>query len=77
MKFEIKKAIELKKAICGGVYIHKLEDRFGKQSLKGINPLPNNTPVFESNFASSSYVYNDIKENIGTLVERAINLNGS
>lgn len=71
VKFEIKRAWELGKAVCG-VYIHKLEDVFGEQSAKGINPLPNYLPVFESDYMSSQYVYDDIKNNIANLVERAI-----
>lgn len=72
VKYEIERAKELGKAICG-VYIHKLEDRLGNQSSKGLNPLPYNVPTFESKYTLSKYVYDDIKENIADLVEKAIN----
>ncbi len=64
---------ELGKAICG-VYIHKLEDVNGKQSLKGSNPLASFIPIFESDYSSSKYVYDDIKNNIEKLVEDAIEI---
>lgn len=73
VKYEIDRAWELGKAVCG-VYIHKLSDRLGKQSSKGKNPLPNYIPVFESNYQNSTYVYDDIKENIAGLVDKAIKL---
>lgn len=71
VNYEISKAWELGKAVCG-IYIHKLEDSNGKQSIKGRNPLAGYIPVFESDFTSSIYVYNDIKNNITDLVEKAI-----
>lgn len=71
--YEINKAWELGKAVCG-IYIHKLEDSNGKQSAKGKNPLASYIPVFESDYASGSYVYDDIKNNITDLVEKAITI---
>ena len=71
VKYEIERAWNLNKAVCG-IYIDKLKDVYGKQSKKGSNPLRNYMPVFESDYLSSEYVYNDIKENIADLVEEAI-----
>lgn len=73
VKYEINRAWELGKAVCG-IYIHKLEDVNGKQSLKGNNPLDSNIPVFDSSYGTSKYVYDDIKNNISDLVEKAINI---
>ncbi len=73
VKYEINRAWELGKAVCG-IYIHKLEDVIGKQSLKGNNPLDNHIPVFESSYGTSKYVYDDIKNNISGLVEKAIDI---
>lgn len=71
VKYEINKAWEMGKGVCG-IYINKLENSKGEQSLKGTNPLSSNIPVFESNYSSSNYVYDDIKNNIESLVEKAI-----
>lgn len=73
VNYEINKAWELGKAVCG-IYIHKLEDSSGKQSTKGKNPLASHIPVFESDYVSSRYVYDDIKNNIVDLVEKAITI---
>jgi hypothetical protein len=71
VKYEINKAWELKKGVCG-IYINKLSDSNGNQSKKGSNPLASYIPIFESGFTTSSYVYDDIKNNIESLVEKAI-----
>lgn len=81
--YEIKKAWELGKAVCG-VYIHNLKDAYGNQSKKGKNPFENYTiggksmanivPVFDSKYSTSTYVYDDIKDNIADLVEKAIHI---
>ncbi|MFX1706892.1 TIR domain-containing protein [Chitinophaga sp. CC14] len=76
VRYEIKRAFELGKAVCG-IYIHRLEDANGKQSARGENPLVSNIPVFDSDYLSSSYVYDDIKNNIADLVEKAIKENDS
>lgn len=73
VNYEINRAWELGKAVCG-IYIHKLEDVFGRQSLKGKNPLAGYMPIFESSYSSSKYVYDDIKSNIADLVEEAIKI---
>ncbi|MGX2968075.1 TIR domain-containing protein [Ursidibacter sp. B-7004-1] len=81
VKYEIQRAWELGKAVCG-IYIHKLKNADGKQSDEGNNPFDGFTlgdkklsdivPVFKSSYSSSQYVYDDIKENIENLVEEAI-----
>lgn len=71
VNYEINRAWELGKAVCG-IYIHKLEDILGRQSSKGKNPLASYIPVFESSYITSKYVYDDIKNNIANLVEKAI-----
>lgn len=38
VKYEIQRAYELNKGIVG-VYIHEMEDRYGSQSTKGVNPF--------------------------------------
>lgn len=73
VNYEINRAWELGKAVCG-IYIHKLEDVFGRQSPKGKNPLAGYMPIFESSYSSSKYVYDDIKSNIADLVEEAIKI---
>ncbi len=72
VKYEIDRALNLGKAVCG-VYIHNLEDILGRQSSRGKLPFASNIPVFESNYSTSKYVYDDIKNNIAGLVEKAIN----
>lgn len=69
--YEIKRAWELGKAVCG-IYIDRLKDINGNQSVKGKNPLKSYIPVFETDYHSSENVYSDIKNNISDLVERAI-----
>jgi len=69
--YEIKRAWELGKAVCG-IYIDRLKDVYGNQSAKGKNPLNNFVPVFETDYLSSEYAYDDIKNNISSLVEKAI-----
>ncbi len=71
VKYEIERAWELGKAVCG-IYIDKLENSSGNQGKKGSNPLLSFIPVFDSGYSSSAYVYDDIKNNIADLVENAI-----
>ena len=73
VNYEINRAWELGKAVCG-IYIHNLEDILGKQSAKGINPLASYMPVFESSYSTSKYVYDDIKNSIADLIEEAIKM---
>ena len=83
INYEINKAYELNKGIVG-IYIHNLKNKDGKQSNKGSNPfyniyvgddkkrLSNYVECFDSVYSSSTYVYDDIKNNIENLIERAI-----
>lgn len=81
INYEIKKAYELNKGIVG-IYIHKLKNSLGKQDEKGDNPFDYLTlegekiskyiKCFESSYSSSTYVYDDIKENIEDLIEYGI-----
>ncbi|SIS63926.1 TIR domain-containing protein [Chryseobacterium gambrini] len=71
VNYEINRAWELGKAVCG-VYIDRLKDINGNQCSKGKNPLSSYMPVFETSYFSSEYAYDDIKNNISDLVERAI-----
>lgn len=73
VNYEINRAWELGKAVCG-IYIHKLENVFGNQSSKGKNPLATYIPIFDSDYSTSKYVYDDIKNNISDLVEKAIKI---
>lgn len=73
VQYEIDKALEMGKGVCG-VYIHKLKDQDENTSEKGNNPLPKFAPIFDSRYQSSSLVYDDIKENIADLVEKAIKI---
>lgn len=81
--YEIEEAYKQGKGLVG-IYINKLEDRDGKQSLKGNNPfdyvkdykgekLSKHVQVFESQYYSSKSVYNDISNNIENIIENAIN----
>lgn len=83
INYEIEKAYELDKGIVG-VYIHKLEDSEGKQTIQGSNPFYNilvgknrerlskYVTCFDSSYITSTYVYDDIKENLERLIEEAI-----
>lgn len=63
VKYEIQESVRLGKGLFG-VYIHKVRDREGKESLQGTNPLPSGYPV---------YFWNKDKgaENLGTWVNSA------
>lgn len=88
INYEIEKAYELKKGIVG-IYIHGLKDSDGNQTTKGSNPfyqfyigdeskrLSNYVTCFDSSYKSSTYVYDDIKENIDQLIEDAIEAVGT
>ena len=88
IEYEIQKAYELGKGIVG-IYIHGLKDRNGNQTTKGSNPfyqfyigeeskrLSNYVTCFDSSYKSSTYVYDDIKENIEQLIEDAIKAAGT
>lgn len=88
INYEIKKAYELKKGIVG-IYIHNLKDSNGEQTTKGSNPfyqfyigednnrLSNYVTCFDSSYSTSTYVYDDISNNIEQLIEDAIANKGS
>ena len=85
INYEIQKAYELRKGIVG-IYIHGLKDSVGNQTTKGSNPfyigeenkrLSNYVTCFDSSYKSSTYVYDDIKENIEQLIEDAIEAAGT
>ena len=77
------KAYELNKGIVG-IYIHGLKDKNGNQTTKGSNPFYNiligknkerlskYVECYESPHLTSTYVYDDIKNNIEQLIEDAI-----
>ena len=82
VKYEIEKAIELRKGIVG-IRINKLEDSSGQQDREGSNPfysvythsghrLSNYVKLFEPTYKSSKYVYDEIQENLNQLIEEAI-----
>lgn len=87
IKYEIEKAYELNKGVVG-IYIHGLKDVYGKQSTKGSNPFYNLYTIngqrlssfvetFDSKYVSSGYIYDDIYENIESLIQRAIDKAGT
>ena len=77
VKYEIEKAMELHKGIVG-IRINRLKDSNGEQDPNGSNPfynvytnsghrLSNYVKLYESPYSSSSYVYDDINDNIEDL----------
>lgn len=81
VNYEIEKAWADGRGLVG-VYIHKLTDLNGNQTAKGTNPFSAFTvggtdldvivKAYDPPFATSSYVYNHIKENLPRWVEEAI-----
>lgn len=88
INYEIEKAYELNKGIVG-IYIHRLKDKNGNQTTKGSNPFYNiligknkerlskYVECYESFHLTSTYVYDDIKNNIEQLIEDAISNAGT
>lgn len=88
INYEIEKAYELRKGIVG-IYIHGLKDKDGNQTSKGSNPfyqiyigennerLSKYVTCYDSPFSLSTYVYEDIKDNIEKLIEDAIDKKGT
>lgn len=83
VEYEIKEAWDRKKGVLG-IYIHNLENQFGKQTTKGENPFIKFN-VKDTNLASivktyeppdllSKNVYCFIKDNIADWVEKAIHI---
>ena len=85
INYEIKEAWNNGKAVLG-IYIHKLKDRWGNQSKKGMNPFDFFTmgetktkfssivKCYNPPFQRSTDVYNYIKKNIEEWVEEAIKI---
>jgi ferredoxin-fold anticodon binding domain-containing protein len=82
INYEIKKAYELDKGIVG-IYVHKLKSSDGTQDDKGANPfyyvksengqrISKFVKCFDSSYTISTYVYDDIKDNIEDLIEYGI-----
>lgn len=82
VKYEIEKAMELNKSIVG-IRINRLKDSSGDYDEEGANPfysvftddghrLSNYVTLFKSKYTTSTYVYDDIEENIDDLIEDAI-----
>ena len=88
INYEIEKAYELNKGIVG-IYIHGLKDENGNQTTKGSNPFYNiligknkerlskYVECYEAPHSTSTYVYDDIKNNIEQLIEDAISNAGT
>ena len=88
INYEIEKAYELNKGIVG-INIHGLKDKNGNQTTKGSNPFYNiligknkerlskYVECYESFHLTSTYVYDDIKNNIEQLIEDAISNAGT
>ena len=86
VKYEIEKAYSLGKGIVG-IYVHNLKDMYGNQSTQGANPfysvntndghrLSKYVECFDPPHVTSSYVYNDIKDVLPSLIERALENKG-
>lgn len=82
IKYEIEQAMKLHKGIVG-IRINRLKNKCGEQDSNGSNPfyniltssgerLSNYVKLFESCYSTSTYVYDDIKNNIENLIEDAI-----
>lgn len=82
VKYEIEKAYSLGKGIVG-IYVHNLKDVHGNQSTQGANPfysiyindgqrLSKYVECFDPPHVTSSNVYNDIKDVLPSLIERAL-----
>ncbi|MEU3066855.1 TIR domain-containing protein [Streptomyces sp. NPDC006906] len=81
INYEIEKSWADGKGVVG-IYIHGLQNREGRQSVKGSNPfrgliadgvlLSATVKAYDPPFASSQYVYGHIKNNLATWVEEAI-----
>lgn len=85
VNYEMKKGWGDGKGVVG-IYIHRLKNSKGKQNSKGANPLASVTvstksgpkllskvaKTYDPPYASSTYVYNYIKDNIEDWIEEAI-----
>jgi hypothetical protein len=83
INYEIKKAWNDGRGVVG-IHIHKLKNAAKEQDEKGNNPfdylnygdkkLSSIVKTFDSNYSTSTYVYDDIKKNIINLIEEAIEI---
>ena len=85
VKYEIARAWALSKGVVG-IRIHKLKNAAGDTAAGGSNPFDYvNHPtsgkkfsqiltLFDSTYSGSTYVYDDIKNNVDSLVEKAIKI---
>ena len=83
IKYEIKKAWEDGKGVLG-IYIHNLRDKDGNQASKGRNPFDDFTiegksmssivKAYDPPYSTSTYVYDNIKENLADWIEKAIDI---
>lgn len=85
---EIIKAWNDKRGVVG-LYIHNLKNVIGESTTKGSNPfggitLDNGTKklssvvkAYDPPYSTSTYVYDDIKQNLADLVEEAIEIRNS
>ena len=81
INYEIVKAWNDGKGLLG-VFIHKIKDKDGHQSSKGRNPFDGITingkklssivKTYDPPYLTSSFVYNDIKDNLSDWIETAI-----
>jgi hypothetical protein len=83
INYEIEKAWKDGKGVVG-IYIHKLKNSDSEQDIQGNNPfdyiyhdgkkLSTIVKTFNSTYSGSTYVYDDIKENIVGLIDAAIEI---
>lgn len=82
VQYEIQKAWEMGKGVCG-IYIHHLKDQYGQTSRKGEKPFEQfyfkenclrkfSPTVFEPKLFSSKSIYDQIKDELPDLIEKAI-----
>ncbi|MEK3714049.1 TIR domain-containing protein [Paenibacillus sp. FSL R7-0333] len=86
IKYEMEKSWNQSKGVLG-IYIHNLKDRDGNQSSKGKNPFDDFTlngkklssivKAYDPPYTTSVNVYNYIKENIESWVQKAIEIRNS
>ena len=85
IKYEIEKAWKDGKGLLG-IYIHKLQNRLGKQSAKGQNPFADFkfgdgnfssiVRAYDSPYHASTDTYAYIKNNVSDWIEEAIRIRG-
>ncbi|MBK8945388.1 MAG: TIR domain-containing protein [Ignavibacteriae bacterium] len=83
INYEIKKAWKDGKGVLG-IHIHNLKNSLGEQAKKGNNPfigisidgttLSDKIKVYDPPYSTSTYVYDNIKENISDWIEKAIEI---